>query len=56
MVERASFLDKLEKVRHKKKKISVYLPVEMVKALKIAAAQQEKTLSALVEHLLETKV
>ncbi|MFA5646132.1 MAG: hypothetical protein WDA18_07255 [Candidatus Ratteibacteria bacterium] len=52
MIQRSSFLDKLEKVRDKKRKISVYLPAKMVKDLKISAAHQEKSVSELVEHLI----
>jgi predicted HicB family RNase H-like nuclease len=56
MTQRSSFLDKLEKVRDKKRKISVYLPAKMVKDLKISAAHQEKSVSELVEDLIATSL
>ncbi|MEM0201463.1 MAG: ribbon-helix-helix protein, CopG family [Candidatus Micrarchaeaceae archaeon] len=55
-MEKASFLDKLEKVKEKKRRVTVYLPPSLIKKLKLHAAEKETTISEIVEKTLETNI
>lgn len=52
-MEKASFLDKLERVKDKKKRVTVYLSPTLIKKLKLHAAEKETTISEVVEKLLK---
>ncbi len=56
MAEKASFLDKLDKVKEQKKRLSVYLKPELIKQIKLYAAGKETSISDVVEKILETTI
>lgn len=53
---RESYLDRLEKIRNKKRKLTIYLTNELAKKLKIYAAREEKTISQVIEDALTSKL
>ncbi|HHV81797.1 MAG TPA: ribbon-helix-helix protein, CopG family [bacterium] len=51
-----SYLDRLDKIQNKKKKLTIYLTSDMAKKLKVYAAREEKTISQVVEDALTSKL
>ncbi len=52
---RESYLDRLSRVQ-KKKKLSVYLPPEVARALKKYAVDQDKNVSQVIEEMVREKL
>jgi len=50
-----SFADKIKPIKNKKKKVTLYLSLEVAKKLKVNAAKEGRTQSDIVENLLTAR-
>ena len=51
-----SYLDKLDQIKKRKKKLTIYLLPETSKMLKVYAAENDKKMSDVVEEVLASKL
>lgn len=51
-----SYLDKLDQIKKRKKKLTLYLSPETSKMLKVYAAENDKKMSDVVEEVLASKL
>ena len=51
-----SYLDKLDEIKKRKKKLTIYLSPETSKLLKVYAAENDKKMSDVVEEVLALKL
>lgn len=51
-----SYLDKLDQIKKRKKKLTIYLSPETSKLLKVYAAENDKKMSDVVEEVLASKL
>lgn len=56
-MEKDSFIDKLgEKIKKRKKRLTIYLSPEISKRLKLYAAEKDKKMSDIIEECLTLKL
>ncbi|BBJ29090.1 ribbon-helix-helix domain-containing protein [Athalassotoga saccharophila] len=55
-MEKDNFLSKLKSAKTQKKMMTIYLDKDIAKKLKIFAAEQDKTMSEIVEEALKEKL
>jgi hypothetical protein len=51
-----SYLDKLDQIKKRKKKLTIYLSPETSKLLKVYAAENDKKMSDVAEEVLASKL